>query len=385
MSVQEPPRGRRGPCSEVASPVRSSRLRPTRATRAAADRSGGPFHLRGSMRSVPTGSFDRISSLPSLWAAWRAYRSGKRRWPATARFELRAEEHLLRLARDLRQGSYAPGRQRCTLISRPKRRLIAAAPLRDRVAQRALYDELAPHYQRSYIDDSYAGLPGRGTHRAVLRLLARMRRWPWMLGLDLRRYFLSISHDRLFDLLRRRLRDPRTLALIRSFLSSSNGLYQQAWVVRALGLAPDPVSPGYGLPIGSLTSQWWGNLYLDGLDHFVKRELKVAGYQRYADDLTLFGDSRAELLERRDAIEQWLHSQRGLQLNQARTRLQQCHHGFDYLGYRVRREGIDPGPKLKRRIRTELPKLAQGPPQRLARALASWRAAYCFPTPPGAR
>ena len=112
----------------------------------------------------------------------------------------------------------------------------------------------------------------------------------------------------------RKVKGPRTLALLRTIAESGRGLYERTDVRRFLGLPDGFPPPGAGLPIGNLTSQWWGNHYLSGLDHFAVRELRVPHYQRYMDDITLCADSRSALVEARCAIAEWLERQRRLQL-----------------------------------------------------------------------
>lgn len=233
------------------------------------------------MRSVPSGSFERVSSLGALWRAYTLHARGKLRRPAVARFSLDADTHVLALQRALAAGTYRPG-PFCQLVLRdPKTRLISVPSLRDRVVHQAVVAELDPHYRRGYIDASYACLPGRGPQRAVLRYLAWTRRFRFRLSLDIRRFFPSVDHDILLeDVVFAKLRDPRMRKLLRGLVAAGGEVYRTPLAVEVLGLERDPVAPGTGLPIGSCLSQWAANLYLDGLDQYVKRVLKVPAYLR---------------------------------------------------------------------------------------------------------
>ena len=124
------------------------------------------------MRSVPAGSFERLSSLESLWVAWWLCRRGKRRQPHMAAFELDADSHVIRLYRSLQQGSYRPAPYHLSVVRDPKTRLIAAPAIVDRIVQQALLSEIGPTYERGFIDQSYACCHGRGPHRAVLKYLS---------------------------------------------------------------------------------------------------------------------------------------------------------------------------------------------------------------------
>jgi RNA-directed DNA polymerase len=221
-------------------------------------------------------------------------------------FDMDADRHTLRLHRQLTERRYKPGSWRLSVIHDPKTRLIAALSIRDRIVHRALLDEIGPWYERSYIEHSYTGALGRGPHRAVLQFLAWMRRYGYHLHMDISRYFPSIQHSILCDLLANRLRDKDTRLLIRHQLKAGGEVYRTPLAIKVLGLEHRPVPAHCGLPLGSYLSQWVGTFYLDGLDHVVKRELKIQGYLRYMDDFVLFGDSRMGLKETEKVIEAWL-------------------------------------------------------------------------------
>jgi retron-type reverse transcriptase len=322
------------------------------------------------MRSVAAGSFERLSGFPALWNAWQAYRRGKRRRPAVAAFDLDADLALLALHRDLRAGTFAPSPYRVGLVQDPKVRLIAAPAMRDRVLQRALLDAIAPPYERGFIDQSFAVCSGRGAHRAVLAYLGWMRRFAWRLHLDVRHYFASIAHARLLALFERRLSDQRTLALIASLLEAGGTVYRHPLAQIALD---QPVPAGRGLPLGGYLSHWSGGFYLDGLDHYVKRVLKVPGYLRYMDDFVLFGDRREALIEARERIVAWLAEERGLVLKDPVAAPMDNRLPAVFLGFRVSRSGLGPGPKALRRLRRRVQQTDNLDPDHLARSLLAFR------------
>lgn len=330
------------------------------------------------MRSVPTGSYQRLTQLGGLWRAYLRCRAGKRRQPAMAAFDLDADSHVLALQRALRDGTYRPGRYRLHILRDPKTRLIAAAPIRDRVLHRALIDELAPHYEPSFLPQSFAACVGRGPHRALLCYWGLLRRYRFRLSLDIRRYFPSIRHDTLLSLFFHRLADRDTRALLERLLVSGGRVYRSALAIEALGLAADPVPVGCGLPIGSYVSQWSGALYLDGLDHFVKRSLKIPGYLRYMDDFSLFCDDAARLEAAREAIADWLSRERGLTLNRKRWAVLPTTEPSRFMGYRVSQAGVAPGPKVRKRARRRIAAAAERGSTSLARCLSSYRGIYSF-------
>jgi retron-type reverse transcriptase len=229
---------------------------------------------------------------------------GKRGGGAVAAFEHRLEDNLFALRAELGDGSYRPGGYTSFFIHEPKRRLISAAPFRDRVVHHALCNVIVPVFERGFIDDSYANRLGKGTHRANDRCQQYARRFRYALQCDVEQFFPAIDHAILRAQLARRVRDPRILNLIDLILKSGEGVLSGAYDMRYF--AGDTLFEALrprGLPIGNLTSQFWANCYLDPLDQFVKRGLGCRGYVRYVDDFVLFADDPSTLWRWRDAIE----------------------------------------------------------------------------------
>jgi len=247
--------------------------------------------------------FDRIYSWDNLLLAYGRASKGKRSQPNVAAFEHRLEDNLLRLQQELRDKSYRPGPYTSFYIHDPKRRLISAAPFRDRVVHHTLCNVIEPPFERSFIADSYANRVGKGTHRALDRCQQFARRYCYVLQCDVRQFFPSIDHAILRDILARKIPDPDVMWLVDRILESGVGVlseeYEMVW------FPGDDLFATFrprGLPIGNLTSQFWANCYLNPFDHFVKRELRCQGYVRYVDDLLLFADDKATLWEWREAV-----------------------------------------------------------------------------------
>jgi RNA-directed DNA polymerase len=320
--------------------------------------------------------WSELSDIGNLWAAWQDFARGKRRRPTVATFALEADAHIHALDRQLTARSWRPGGYRLLRIHDPKRRLVAAAPVRDRVVHHAVHRVLAPRLNRRFIDHSYACLPDRGSHRAVLRFRDGLRRHRHVIQLDIRRYFYRIDRSILRDLLFRQLPEPQTRWLIGAILDSGAALYSQPAVTEWLGWDA-PGEAGRGIPIGNLTSQWWGNLYLDGLDHFAQRTLPIPMYQRYMDDFTLFGDDRAALLEARAAIIDWLDVNRRLTLKDPHAQPRRADKTHAYLGYRISRRGISPGKRLQDRMPAHL-NAHRDDPERFHAAIQALSAAWMF-------
>ena len=260
-------------------------------------------------------------------------------------FEYHLESRLWEIRRELESGAYAWGPFHRFWVNDPKRREIRAAPFRDRVVHHALFNVLDPIFRRGFIADSYACIPGRGTHLAVQRyrafVRARSGRGYRVQG-DIKHYFASVDHSVLLERLRRRIGDARLLTLLDTLVTHGAD------------------RSGRGMPIGSLTSQLFANVYLDALDHFVKEYLRVRHYLRYMDDFLLLAADRKEARNRLDAVRAFVTEHLRLELNPRRVIVAPVGEPCDLLGYvhhpggrvRVRRRNV-------RRLWRRLPALAR--------------------------
>jgi RNA-directed DNA polymerase len=245
---------------------------------------------------ILSGAFFRLTDWPNLLCAFHKAAKGKRGKVDVAAFETRLEDRLPELQSRLRARTWTPGGYHSFPIHDPKRRLISAAPFADRVVHHALCNLLEPEFERGFVVESFANRLGKGNHRALDAAQRHARRFAYVLQLDVRRFFPSMDHAVLLRSLRRKIADPDILWLIERILASGDGLLEEE--------ADREPFPGddllarcrpRGLPIGNLTSQFWANVYLNPLDHCVKRELRCRGYVRYVDDMLLFADDKALL------------------------------------------------------------------------------------------
>ena len=230
--------------------------------------------------------YEQVCDWDNVYLAYRKARKGKRGRPPAADFEFDLEANLVELRRELQEKTYCPGAYTSFHIHEPKRRLISAAPFRDRVVHHALCNVIEPLFDRSFIFDSYANRVGKGTHAALDRCQEYARRYHYVLQCDVEQFFPSLDLAILRETLARKLADPDVLWLIDGILASGIGVlseeYEMAWFPGDDLLA---ATRPRGLPIGNLTSQFWANCYLNPLDHFVKRDLRCGGYVRYVDDV----------------------------------------------------------------------------------------------------
>jgi hypothetical protein len=224
---------------------------------------------------------------------------------------------------DLAAKTYAHSPYEGFTISDPKPRNIHKASVRDRLLHHALYRQLYPYFDTRFIADSYSCRLGKGTHKALNRFRAfaykasrNHTRTLWLLQCDIRKFFASIDHEILLATLRRSIVDQDVLWLLERVIGSFSSTRQ-----------------GVGLPLGNLTSQLLVNVYMNEFDQFVKRDLGVKHYIRYADDFVLLSEKKAwleDLLPRMDAF---LRRSLRLELHPDKMLLRTLSSGIDFLGW----------------------------------------------------
>lgn len=268
------------------------------------------------------GIFQHIISKENLFAAWREFQKGKMGKEDVLVFSEHFEKHLLQLHTDLVREKYKHGPYMRFLIQDPKLRHIAKASVRDRVLHHAICRIITPSFDRAFIFDAYSSRKTKGVHRAIERLQSLAQKLSrnntqtvWVLKCDVRKFFDSVGHNRLLELCTRRVHDDKVMALLKDILDSFE------------------TRPGRGIPLGNLTSQLFANIYLDRLDQYVKRELRVKNYIRYTDDFVLLSRDREELERVLPLIRDFLLRDLGLDLHPTKVFFRKWHQGVDFLGY----------------------------------------------------
>lgn len=310
------------------------------------------------MPTQVTGSYADVYQWINLYEAYRKAAKGKRGRPAVAAFEYRLEDNLVQLQEELANESYLPGPYTSFTIHEPKRRLISAAPFRDRVVHHALCNVIEPAFEASFIHHSYANRVGKGTHKALDACQHWARRYKYVLQCDIQQFFPAIDHSILRRILNRHIQDGGIRRLIALILASGVDVLVEEY---AMAYFPGDdllaVNRPRGLPIGNLTSQFWANCYLNAFDHFVNRELRCGAYLRYVDDFLLFADDKRKLWRWHGAIVERLASLR-LTLHERKTQPRPCTEGIPFLGFTVypghRRLKRQKGITYQRKLQTML-------------------------------
>lgn len=245
-------------------------------------------------------------------AAKKAVKSKKSRWQSQV-FEHNKQYFLSKLQQDLINDNFNTSQYRIRKIYEPKERLIYILPLYpDHIVHHALINILGPIWLNSFVRDSYACIPGKGLHKASKATMKFIKRNKYVLQCDIRKFYPSINHQIMFDIVKRKIADKKLLNVLHNIIWSCGG--------------------ETNLPIGNLTSQWMGNVYLNELDHFVKEQLHCRDYIRYCDDFCLFGNDKKILHEYKEKIESFINTK--LKLVFSKSMVFPTARGLPFIGYR---------------------------------------------------
>lgn len=283
-----------------------------------------------------------FTSLEALEAAFRGAIRGKRYRTYGTYFNYHRLETLLTLQHELRTNTYVPKPHYRFTVHDPKKRLIDAPHFRDRIVHHAVCTVLKQIYEPCFMYDSYACRDDKGSHRAAKRL-QHFVRWQsqeplYVLHMDISKYYASVNHAVLKRLLRQKLHDSLLLQVLDTIIDyyQSGDEHDHLFAPKS----PYHTRGARGIPIGNLTSQIFGNIYLHEADMYIKRHLKVKRYIRYMDDLVLVHDNKQELHTWRAEIISFLGDKLCLTVHPRKTRLFPARTGAEFVGYVIWRHKI---------------------------------------------
>ncbi|MCR4322801.1 MAG: reverse transcriptase/maturase family protein [Candidatus Azambacteria bacterium] len=265
-----------------------------------------------------------IISLENLLEAWKEFMRGKRARKDVQEFERNLMANIISLHRDLEGKTYRHGNYNAFKINDPKPRDIHKASVRDRLVHHAVYRILYPYFDGRFIYDSYSCRLSKGTHRAMNHLRDFSRkvsknntRTCWVLKCDIKKFFASIDHIILKNILVKHIEDKNILWFLSQIIDSFN----------------TEGKTDVGLPLGNLTSQLFVNIYMNEFDQFVKHRLKAKYYLRYADDFVVLSRNTEYLEKILPAMQEFLGSKLKLSMHPDKISIQTVASGVDFLGW----------------------------------------------------
>lgn len=280
--------------------------------------------MKDSGRRILSHKYDEIISLENLCLAWEEFIISKKKKLDVIKFSKNLMDNIVDLHFDLVNHTYCHGRYESFFINDPKRRHIHKASVRDRLVHHAVYRVLYPFFDRVYIADSYSCRDDKGTHKAVEKFGKYIRkasknnhRVCWVLKCDIKKFFASIDHEVLLCILQKYILDKNIINLLKNIVES---------------FCTDE-NRNIGLPLGNLTSQLFSNVYMDVFDQWVKHDLKVKYYIRYADDFVFISDYKKYLESIVAKIQEFLQNNLKLSLHPDKFFLKTISSGVDFLGW----------------------------------------------------
>lgn len=300
-----------------------------------------------------------------LMVAYMTARQHKGTKQYVSDFDRNLRQNLLTLRDDLLNRTYKARVSTCFIVFHPKQREIFAADFRDRVVHHLIFNYIHEMLERTFIYDTYSCIKQRGTHFGIDRLQHHIRacsqngkREVYIMKMDISGYFMHIDRQLLYNITRDSillmaehyadtqhtvrwrdkididfvlymvkeviLLDPTTRCHINGKRKDWNGLPDTKSLFKS--------GKGKGLPIGNLTSQLFSNVYLNGFDHYMKRELGCKHYGRYVDDFYIVSESKERLHQIVPLAERYLAERLLLKVNQGKTKIYSSRRGVDFLG-----------------------------------------------------
>ena len=257
--------------------------------------------------------FEQIISVENIRLAYLRARKGKGWQNTIQNFEKDLDANITKIHESLANKTFTTSPYKTKLIYEPKKRVIYRLPFNpDRIVQHALLNVIEPIWDGLFIHDSYACRSGKGMHAGSKRTMEFVRKNRYCLKCDISKFYPSIKHDILFEIVQRKIKCKDTLWLLKDIIYS--------------------IGDNTNTPIGNFTSQWFGNLYMNELDQLMKHKYHIKHYIRYCDDFLLFHDDKKFLGEMAVIIEEFLREK--LRLTFSKCDLFPVSRGVDFLGYR---------------------------------------------------
>ncbi len=265
--------------------------------------------------------FDSKLNFVSLLEAHDRASKAKRSRREVLTFEIDLETNIMNLYNRIKKGTYKVGKYNEFIVKEPKVRIIRSLPYIDRIVHQWYIEEfIKPMIGKKFIADSYACIENGGTHKAVRKIQHYMRIMKhntnkyYILKCDIQKYFYNIDRNILISILKRHISDCKLLDFTKMLIFDNEETV--------------------GIPIGNYTSQFFANIYLNELDHYVKENLRIKYYVRYMDDFILLLPSKEEAMVTKKKIVNFIEDKLKLKLNKKSNYFPNSM-GVDFCGYRI--------------------------------------------------
>lgn len=309
-------------------------------------------------------------SYEDIYYAYLDCRKSKRNSISAINFEINYEENLKILLDEINNGTYKIGRSTVFAVTQPKPREVWAADFRDRIVHHLVIGDIQEYFEKRFIYDSYSCIKNKGTLKCIQKAYKSCRKITqnWQndacyIKLDLKNFFGTIDKHILWNIMKEKIGDESlTSRLIKQIIFNPMQINP---IIINKNLNQVPVHKSLlhqnnydiGLPIGNLSSQFFSNVYLDGLDQYCKHVLKLKYYFRYADDILILTNDLSKSNEIIKNIKVWLKNHRNQELNDNKTIKNHIKYGIHYLGSIIYPYHIISNNRLKYNLKKSIKKL----------------------------
>lgn len=291
--------------------------------------------------------YKKIANLSNIHLAELKARKGKSTRNYVIEFNKNRTENILEIYKELLNKTYTTSKYSHFVIFEPKRRELSRLPYKDRIVHHSILNILEPILKNCFISQTYSCIKYRGIHKCLNKLnfdLKDKENTKYCLKMDIKKFYPSIDHVILKYILETKFKDKELLNLLSNTIDSH-----------------------IGVPLGNFTSQWFGNLYLNKFDHWLKEDKKIKYYYRYCDDLVILGDNKETLHKLRKEIEDYLFNNLKLKLSNYQVFPVESW-GIDFLGYVSYNSHI----KLRKSIKQRFKKMMRKPNSKSIASYNGW-------------
>lgn len=284
------------------------------------------------VRLEQTEQLKQLANYKNLYKCYKKVLKNKTANRDTLNFIFNFEFYLKELEKELLAKTYQPDLPHTFTIHDPKKREITSYKMQDMIVHRAILESTANFFSKAFIHDSYGGLPNKGPRKAIKKAQSLTRKFSYYLKCDVANFYATLNHNILKKQLNKIIKNKDINELIARFIDQQE----------------------LGVAIGSLLSQYFGNLYLAPMDHYIKCYLGTKGYVRYMDDFILFSNNRIELEVWSEKIKEFLKQKLVLEINLKIQRIDSTDNGVDFLGFKIFKKLIRVLRKNMVRIRSKI-------------------------------
>lgn len=231
--------------------------------------------------------YEKIYNMNNIILAHKNARKGKKHYSEVNMVDNNPEYYFQQVYDMLKNKTFKNSKYYIfKLIDNGKEREIFKLPyFPDRIIHHCIMQVLEPIWKKTLIRDTYSSIKGRGLHDGVRRIKTALKDregTKYCMKLDIKKFYPSVNHEVLKQIIRQKIKCQNTLWLLDEIIDSTGGV-----------------------PIGNYLSQYFGNIYLSGLDHFVKERQHIKYYFRYCDDIVILSESKTKLWEVLNAIKDY--------------------------------------------------------------------------------